>query len=206
MDWAQDPYYLECNHRLGKDSKPKQPFSDPPLQWAGWYQLKDDNDVWDQAALCFIADMGMNPADLVPSKYRPEGGPMFVFSVISLCFFRLNLCRWFPSLAITYEFKHRVPVLGTPNIHPRTVGLYVRTGIMVEGRHDVYAEVWTAPCGIGDSTATVDPDWRDRQVCLVVANQMALTMSGSVNSAKVKGAKATTQGQGDTNGHTIAKL
>lgn len=96
--------------------------------------------------------------------------------------------------------------MGTPNIHPRTVGLYVRTGIMVEGRHDVYAEVWTAPCGIGDSTATVDPDWRDRQVCLVVANQMALTMSGSVNSAKVKGAKATTQGQGDTNGHTIAKL
>ena len=77
---------------------------------------------------------------------------------------------------------------------------------MVEGRHDVYTEVWTAPCGIGDLTATVDPDWRDRQVCLVVANQMALTMSGSVNSAKVKGAKAATQGQGDTNGHTIAKL
>ena len=116
------------------------------------------------------------------------------------------MCRWFPSLAITYEFKHRVPTLGTPNIHPRTVGLYVRTGIMVEGRHDVFAEVWTAPCGIGDSTAVVDSDWRDRQVCLMVANQIAMTMPGSVNSAKGKGATAARQGERNMSGHVNTKL
>lgn len=96
--------------------------------------------------------------------------------------------------------------MGTPNVHPRTVGLYVRTGIIVEGRHDVYAEVWTAPCGIGDSTVTVDPDWKDRQACLVVANQVAMTMPGSVNSQKGKNAKAARQGQGNVSGHTNAKL
>jgi hypothetical protein len=80
----------------------------------------------------------------------------------------------------------------------------MRAGILVEGRHDVYTEVWTAPCGIGDSTAVVDPDWRDRQVCLVVANQMAMTMAGSVNSAK--GAKAARQGQGNMSDHVNAKL
>lgn len=99
-----------------------------------------------------------------------------------------------------------MPILGTPGIHPRTVGLYVRTGIMVEGRHDVCAEVWTAPCGIGDSTTAVNPDWRDRQVCLVVANQMAMTMPGSVNREKGKSAKAARQGQGNMSSHTNAKL
>ncbi len=54
------------------------------------FQLKDDNDVWDQSALCFVADMGMNPVSLVPSKYRQEIGPMFVFPIISLYFCCLN--------------------------------------------------------------------------------------------------------------------
>jgi hypothetical protein len=98
-----------------------------------------------------------------------------------------------------------VPAVGTPNIHPRTVGLYVRYGIMVEGRYDVYAEVWTAPCGIGDTTAVVDPDWRDKQVCLVVANQVAMTMPGSVNSQKGKKAETARQGQ-NRGGHSSAKL
>jgi len=96
--------------------------------------------------------------------------------------------------------------MGTPNIHPRTVGLYVRTGIMVEGRHDIYAEVWTAPCGIGDTTAAVDPDWRDRQVCLVVANQIAMTMPGSVNGEKGRKAQAARQGQRDRSSPPSAKL
>jgi hypothetical protein len=77
---------------------------------------------------------------------------------------------------------------------------------MVEGRHDVYAEVWTAPCGIGDSTAVVDANWRDRQVCLVVANQIAMTMPASVNSEKGKIVKAAGQGRGNTSGHSNAKL
>jgi len=78
LDWAQDPYYRERNERLDEDGEPKRPSAESPLQWAGWYQLKDDGDIWDQAALCFVADMGMNPADLVPSKYRQESGPMYV--------------------------------------------------------------------------------------------------------------------------------
>jgi hypothetical protein len=86
------------------------------------------------------------------------------------------------------------------------MGLYVRIGIMVEGRHNIYAEVWTAPCGIGDTTAVVDPDWRDRQVCLVVANQIAMTVPGSVNSEKGKRAKAARHEQEKGNGLSRAKL
>jgi hypothetical protein len=77
---------------------------------------------------------------------------------------------------------------------------------MVEGRHDVYAEVWTAPCGIGDAAAVVDPDWKDRQVCLVVASQVAMTMSGSVNREKSKKAKAGRQEQGNRSELSSAKL
>lgn len=150
----------------------------------------------------------MNPVDLLPNKYRREIGPMCV-SLRSLLIFIVliwGLCRWFPSLAITYEFKHRVPAVGTPNIHSGTVGLYVRTGIMVEGRHDLYTEVWTAPCGIGDTATMIDPDWRDKQVCLVVANQVAMTMPGSVNSEKGRKAEALRRGQGNMSGVSSAKL
>jgi len=77
---------------------------------------------------------------------------------------------------------------------------------MVEGRHDIYAEVWTAPCGIGDTTATVDPDWRDRQVCLVVANQVAMAMPGSVNSEKGRKAEAVRRGPRNRSGLSGAKL
>jgi hypothetical protein len=88
LDWAQDPHYRERNERLSGDGTEKQPSAEPPLQWAGWYQLKDDNDIWDQASLCFVVDMGASPVDLLPSKYRQNKGPMCVSPEISVYLWR----------------------------------------------------------------------------------------------------------------------
>lgn len=90
LDWTQDPYYRECNERLGEGGEPEQSSTESHLRWAGWYQLKDENDIWDQAALCFVADMGMNPIDLIPNKYRQEIGPMYVPLRIFVYFYRPN--------------------------------------------------------------------------------------------------------------------
>jgi hypothetical protein len=43
-----------------------------------------------------------------------------------------------------------------------------------QGRHEGYAEVWTAPTNIGEGKP-ID-GWRDKQVCLAIATQMALAM------------------------------
>lgn len=50
---------------------------------------------------------------------------------------------------------------------------------MTAGRHDAHVEVWTAPSNIGEGTY-VD-NWRDHQVCLATATQMALTLPMQVN-------------------------
>ena len=49
-----------------------------------------------------------------------------------------------------------------------------------QGRHDAYVEVWTAPSNIGEGSDDVD-NWRDNQVCLATATQMALTLPMQVN-------------------------
>lgn len=88
-------------------------------------------------------------------------------------------------MAISIDFKHRIPSVGTLGIHPRTAGLFMTTGFMLEGRHDLTVEVWTAPCSIGAAgLEPIDPNWRDKQVCLAVGTQLALTVPGSVNEAK----------------------
>ena len=53
-----------------------------------------------------------------------------------------------------------------------------------QGRHDVYVEVWTAPSNIGEGKD--DGSWRDDQVCLATATQMALSLPMAVNERKAK--------------------
>ena len=81
----------------------------------------------------------------------------------------------FPTVTISLEFKAPIP-LGT-----RTVGVF-GAGRFIEdpqGRHEFYAEVWTAPANITDreSDARQLPDnWREGQRCLATAYQMALVI------------------------------
>jgi len=92
---------------------------------------------------------------------------------------------WFATMALSIEFKNKIPL--PSSLHAdRTVGLYCCNRFMIAGRHDAYVEVWTAPSNIGEGTYT--DNWRDNQVCLATAMQMALTLPMQVNEklGKVK--------------------
>lgn len=90
---------------------------------------------------------------------------------------------WFPTMTLAIEFKSPIPA--PSDIHAsRTVGLYSSGRFLndPQGRHDVYVEVWTAPCNLGEGKE-VD-GWRDNQVCLAVATQMALTIPMEANQER----------------------
>ena len=80
-------------------------------------------------------------------------------------------------MVMSVEYKAKIP--DDPTFSTRTVGLYSCGRFMHGGQHDVYVEIWTAPAGIGEG---VEVDgWREKQVCLGIAHQMALTVPPSVN-------------------------
>ena len=88
---------------------------------------------------------------------------------------------WFPTVTLSIEFKNKIPPPSSSLHADRTVGLYSygRFVTAPQGRHDAYVEVWTAPSNIGEGSE-VD-NWRDNQVCLAIATQMALTLPMQVN-------------------------
>ena len=91
--------------------------------------------------------------------------------------------RWVPTMVMTVEFKFPLPKSwdGQSN---RTVAVYSRGKFVNDpsGRHDSYAEVWTAPTNIGEGVEA--GDWKDKQRCLAVATQMALVVPVEVNSRR----------------------
>ena len=95
-----------------------------------------------------------------------------------------NVCaRWVPTMVMTVEFKFPLPKTWEHQSH-RTVAVYSRGKFVNDpsGRHDSYAEVWTAPTTVGDGVET--DDWKDKQRCLAVATQMALVLPMEVNLRK----------------------
>ena len=84
------------------------------------------------------------------------------------------------TMVLSIEFKHRIP---RGSSYARNMAaLYSQGRFLTEGRHDITVEVWTAPPGtIGDRSAPVEEGWQEKQVCLAIATQMALTMSGEAN-------------------------
>lgn len=78
------------------------------------------------------------------------------------------------------EFKVKLDSLHAQ----RTLGLWSTGKFMQDGRHDNSVEVWTAPCEFGDKDAKVPEDWRDKQHCLLISTQMALTLPLSVNEKR----------------------
>lgn len=86
------------------------------------------------------------------------------------------------------EFKSPIP-RPSEVYAGRTVGLYSSGKFLNNGRHDAYVEVWSAPSNIGEGVDS--DDWRDKQVCLAVATQMAsiIPMEVNLERAKKKSAK-----------------
>ena len=86
-------------------------------------------------------------------------------------------------MTLAVQFISTIP--STSKFHAsRTVGLYSSGKFLSnpQGRHDGYVEVWTAPCNIGEGTEF--EGWRENQVCLAVATQMALIVPMEVNHGR----------------------
>jgi len=83
-------------------------------------------------------------------------------------------------MVLSLEFKNKIPK-PSPKHAARTVGLYSSGRFMTppSGRHEAYVEVWTAPSSIGEASPT--KGWRENQICLAIATQMALTLPMEVN-------------------------
>ena len=57
-----------------------------------------------------------------------------------------------------------------------------------QGRHDAYVEMWTAPSReVWESESADSGKWREEQVCIAVASQVAVTVPIEVNGLKSKG-------------------
>lgn len=84
---------------------------------------------------------------------------------------------------MTFAIQFMAPIPRSGHA-PRTVGIYTRAGFLhdPQGRHEEYAEVWSAPCALGDTGSKDDEDWRKKAVCLAVATQMALSLPAEVNA------------------------
>jgi hypothetical protein len=97
--------------------------------------------------------------------------------------------RWYPTLTLTMQWLAPIP-RDEDGFARATIGLLSVHSFVSrpDGRHEERVEIWTAPAAIGEACeGEADGAWRDKQVCLCVASQMALTLDGAVN-AKV-GAK-----------------
>jgi len=114
----------------------------------------------------FFADLQQNLPELLPEFMKP--GP-----------------TWYATVLMSIDFRSKIPSFDTGLFSPRTTGLYSSGRFLTEGRHDVYVEVWTAPGIVGGKQgAGIDTDWREKQVCLAIAQQVSLTIPLEKNLRK----------------------
>jgi len=86
-------------------------------------------------------------------------------------------------MTLAVEFKFPISALNPEKHSLRNVGLY-SNGKFVnhpQSRHDVYVEVWSAPSNIGEGSPK--DGWREEQICLATATQMALVVPMAKNLA-----------------------
>ncbi|KAJ8474156.1 hypothetical protein ONZ45_g16050 [Pleurotus djamor] len=159
--WTGEPQFQEKNKQMTAGSS----IGGGGLEWGSWFELKDKNERITTSTLAFLVDMFTN-VPMILSTIDDVGLPS----------------SWFPTMMLAVEFKFPIPK--TPDFASRTVGIY-SSGTFFNnpsGHHDIYAEVWTAPSGIGEGT--VEEGWRTKQRCLATATQMALTVPFEVNARK----------------------
>jgi hypothetical protein len=135
------------------------------VESARWLELVgNESDRLRTSLLAFFVDMTKGFPEVIPTK--GSGG-------------------WYPTMVLSMQFFHPLPP-SSPSHASRTVGLYGTSSFLVDpfGRHDCDVEVWSAPCNVGDGE--VLEGWRDRQVCLAKATQMAMTMPLTLTRGKPK--------------------
>ncbi|KAJ7022768.1 thioesterase-like superfamily-domain-containing protein [Mycena alexandri] len=170
--WAGDPHLRA--HNL-PDSPARRDVSSTTvgggtLAWGAWFELVGPGERVTPASIAFFADTFLNMPSLLP---RDERGGLVPDQT------------WFPTITLTISFQAPIPPPSARH-SARTVGLY-STGTFwgqPQGRHDAYVEVWTAPSDLGQG---IEKDgWRENQVCLATATQMALALPMEVNAGRAK--------------------
>ncbi|KDR82862.1 hypothetical protein GALMADRAFT_238476 [Galerina marginata CBS 339.88] len=168
VKWSEDEDILAKNRMDSPSRTTSSTIGGGGLEWGAWFEFTDIYDEISNSSLCFLVDIFLNIPSLLPKSER-----------VGLT------TSWFPTMTLSVEFKNKIPPPSSSHAS-RTVGLYSTGRFMTppQGRHDVYVEVWTAPSNIGEGKEA--QNWRDNQVCLAVATQMALTLPMEVNMKKGK--------------------
>ncbi|KAF8316385.1 hypothetical protein DL93DRAFT_2078131 [Clavulina sp. PMI_390] len=137
-----------------------------------WTELTEEPDKTVRLglpAVAFLTDLGRNTPGILPKEDRPGES-------------------WHPTMSFQVEFKLKLSTL-PDYIAPQTFGIWSTGRFIVEGRHELHSEVWTAPSAIGKpgAIAADDPDWRNKMFCVARSSQMALSIPIEVNKRKAKG-------------------
>ncbi|RDB14795.1 hypothetical protein Hypma_016330 [Hypsizygus marmoreus] len=166
MKLASDPTIHARNHPESISRTDSTTVGGGGLEWGAWFEFVDEGDRITNPSLAFLVDIFVNLPSLLPKSER-QG----------------LRSSWFPTMVLAIEFK--APIPRPSDVYAsRTVGLYSSGRFLNDGRHDAYVEVWSAPCNIGEGVDT--EGWREKQVCLATATQMAYIVPMEVNMAKGK--------------------
>ncbi|KAF9464120.1 thioesterase-like superfamily-domain-containing protein [Collybia nuda] len=166
VNWTKEPEILKRNRVDSVTRTDRNSIGGEGLEWGAWFEFVDKSARITNPSLAFLVDIFLNTPTLLPRSERPG-----------------LTTSWFPTMTLAVEFKSPIPALSEKHAS-RTVGLYSSGRFLndPQGRHDMYVEVWTAPCNLGEGKE-VD-GWRDNQICLAVATQMALTIPIEVNQER----------------------
>ncbi|KAF5382670.1 hypothetical protein D9615_002727 [Tricholomella constricta] len=166
VDWAPDDHILAKNAPDHPNRADSSTIGGDGLEWGAWFAFKDKSDKVMSPMLALLVDIFINIPSLLPPSERPGLGT-----------------SWFPTVVLAIEFKAPLPRFSASHAN-RTVGLYSSGKFLNDGRHDAYVEVWTAPCNLGEGSET--SSWREEQVCLAIATQMAYIIPMGVNLERGK--------------------
>ena len=180
VQWTEEHEIMAKNRPDGVNRTNSSTVGGGGLEWGAWFEFNDKDERITTPSLAFLVDMFLNTPILLPRSEKVGLTSRYIPPCIIYLFSLNSNFSWYPTMVLTLEFKNKIPK-PSPKHAARTVGLYSSGYFMTppNGRHEAYVEVWTAPSSIGEGNPT--EDWRDSQICLAIATQMALILPMEVN-------------------------
>ncbi|KAG5729308.1 hypothetical protein E4T56_gene9223 [Termitomyces sp. T112] len=163
---SPDPVIFEKNASNHPNRTNASTIGGTGLEWGAWFSFRDKGDEITKNSLPFLVDIFAGLPYLMPRSERPGLG-----------------ISWFPTMVLALEFKAPIPRFSAEHAN-RTVGIYYSAKFVNDSRHDGNVEVWTAPCNIGEGEEV--PGWREKQVCIATATQMAYIVPMEVNLVQAR--------------------
>ncbi|KAG2066308.1 hypothetical protein BDR04DRAFT_1130050 [Suillus decipiens] len=183
LSWSIDHAILARNAVRSQTRADTEIIGGGGAEWGAWCELTRTEDEIKPSSIPFFGDTCVNLPSLLPDSEPASHGALDCRGTLT------PFSSWFPTVIMTIEFKARVP--SSQDHASRTVGLYSESRFLTDphGRHNARVEVWTAPSAIGQGN--LEAGWRDKQYCIAVVDQMALTLPMDLNHRQ--GNKVTTK-------------